>query len=199
MFITLAEAERLSQALADQILKSFGRPDLLVGIANGAILPTKIAADHLGVPYEIVRVRRQGSRIKQRLVFIKKAFRIPGRAMTFGPLMWFWRKFQDRYSSLEQTDDAFNFSINGRTVVLIDDEIVTGASVKYVRDELIARGCASVRIAVIGWYRGKGDSGDFAPDTYLIAEHKFYPWSHNSPDYSAFESWLGENNLRLWQ
>ena len=47
IFMTLREAEVLSHDLAAEIL-AVERPDLLVGIANGALLPTRIVADNIG-------------------------------------------------------------------------------------------------------------------------------------------------------
>ena len=175
IFISMTDAENLSRRLADEIAGSFGRPDLLVGIANGAIVPTKLVADRLGDPYEMVKIRRQGSRIKQRLLFLKKAFRIPGWLIMFGPLQWFWKIFQNRYNKLEQAEDAFNFKINGRTIVLVDDEMVTGNSVRHVQEELATRGSPNIRIAVLSWYRGKGNSGSFAPDVSWKTNIIFIP------------------------
>lgn len=199
VFVAMDEAEQLARRLADEILRSVGQPELLVGLANGALFPTKIAAEHLGVRYEMVKIRRQGSRIKQRLQFLKKAFGIPGSIITSRPLAWFWRRFEHRYSGLEQAEDAFNFGIDGRSIVIVDDEMVTGNSVRRVRSELHARGGRELTIAVLNWYRGKGDSGSFAPDIFLAKEHRYFPWSNNSPYYREFEAWLRANRLHLWR
>ena len=63
--MTMGEAEALSHDMAIEIL-SANKPDLLVGIASGALLPTKVVAEHIGVPYQMVRVRRRSSRYKQK-------------------------------------------------------------------------------------------------------------------------------------
>jgi hypothetical protein len=47
IFMTMREAEVLSHDLAIEILV-VKRPDLPVGIANGALLPTRIVADDIG-------------------------------------------------------------------------------------------------------------------------------------------------------
>ena len=72
VYMTMEEAITLSHDLADTIDIS-GRPSLLVGVANGALLPMKIVADDLGIPLQVIHLRRKGSRYKQRLFAIKQA------------------------------------------------------------------------------------------------------------------------------
>ena len=70
VYMTMEEAIALSRDLADTIDLS-GRPDMLVGVANGALLPMKVVSDELGLSMRVVHLRRKGSRYKQTLFAIK--------------------------------------------------------------------------------------------------------------------------------
>ncbi len=197
-FMSMSEAEDLSRDLGAEILAADRRPDLVVGLANGALLPTKIVSDTLQVPFEIVHLRRQGSRYKQALLAVKDKLRIPTRLLTLPPLMVVWRYLQARTSNLEHSDDAFGFDVRGRHVVVVDDAVHTGKSARYVQEQLIRHG-ATVTIAVLCWYQGVGDSGDWAPEIYLHRKDQYYPWSGNSPYFKEFLGWVPANGLKYWR
>ena len=91
-YLSIAEAEAVGRHVARQFLCRGANPDLVVGIANGALLMTQVVSTELGRPFEIVNVRRKGSRIKHRLVRLKQALRIP--YITRGPMAMFWRAFE---------------------------------------------------------------------------------------------------------
>ncbi len=198
-FMTVAEAEDLSRDLAAEILATGQCPDLVFGLANGALLPTKIVADTLGTPFKIGHVRRKGSRYKQILLDIKDRLRIPTRLIMIPPLMFLWRFLQERTSDLAQTGDAFDVDVRGQYVVVVDDAIQTGKSARYVKDQLIKQGATTVRIAVICWYKGIGDSGEWGPDIFLHRKDQYYPWSSNSIYLKEFYAWLPANGLKLWR
>ncbi|WP_426955250.1 phosphoribosyltransferase family protein [Muricoccus radiodurans] len=199
MFMSMAEACDLSADLARAVEAMGGLPDLVVGLANGALLPTKIVADELDRPFEIVRIRRESSRHKQRFLAIKQALRLPTWLVTLKPLMHVWRVYQERYSKLEAAPDVFSFDVRGKDVVVVDDAVHTGASARHVVDELRGRGAASVRVAVLCWYEGIGDSGDWRPDIYLHRKDQYYPWSSNSPHLPEFLAWVRQNGLSYWE
>jgi hypoxanthine phosphoribosyltransferase len=199
VFMTMPEAEELSRDLAGEILAFDRCPDLLVGLANGALLPTKIVADQLAAPFEMVQVRRQGSRYKQILLSIKDTLRIPTGLITAPPLMVLWRFLQKRTAKLEHSDNAFAFDVCGKYVVIVDDAIHTGNSVRYVEAQLLRQGAAKVRIAVLCWYEGIGDSGEWGPEIYLHRKDQYYPWSNNSPYLKQFLAWLPVHGLTFWR
>jgi hypoxanthine phosphoribosyltransferase len=198
VYMTMEEAITLSHDLADTIDIS-GRPSLLVGVANGALLPMKIVADELGIPLQVIHLRRKGSRYKQRLFAIKQALGIPTWLLTIRPMRAIQTWFEQRTSALEETNDAFAFDVVGKDVMIIDDAIHTGATARHLKDRLLDKGATKVRIAVICWYRGPTDSGDWSPDLYLHRRYQWYPWSNNSPYFPNFLTWLAEKGFSFWR
>jgi hypoxanthine phosphoribosyltransferase len=193
IFMTIQEAEALSRDLASEIL-AMERPDLLVGIANGGLLPTTVVADYMGIPFHIIRVRRRGSRYKQRIFDIFNTLRIPNSILRLRPVSYVTRRFTERYDELEEAK-AFDFCVRNKSVVLVDDAIYTGKSVRHVQEQLIKNGAAKVTTAVLCWYRGKGDSGNWSPNFYLVRQDHFYPWSYSSPYLSDYLAWLSAHDL----
>lgn len=200
-FMTLAEAEHLSCDLAGRIVQGEGSPDLVVGLADGGILPAKVVAEQLEVPFQIVKVRRQSSRYKQRLLVLKNALHIPSDWIVWGPLLGFWRAFQNRFSKLESAADTFDFDVRGRSVALVDDCLVTGDSVRHVMERLKAGDARKVSVNVICWCHSSGvdSTAEEAPDVYLHRRIQFYPWSNNCPHLKSYMDRLGKKGLKLWE
>jgi hypoxanthine phosphoribosyltransferase len=198
VYMTIGEAVALSRDLAD-VINTSGRPDLLVGVANGALLPMKIAAEELGIRFQVIHLRRKGSRYKQKLYAIKEGLGIPTSLLTTRPMRAIQTWFEKRTPSLEEASDAFAFDVVGKDIMIIDDAIQTGRTARHLKDRLLAKGAATARIAVICWYRGVDDSGDWSPDLYLTRQHQWYPWSNHSPYFREFLSWLADNGLSFWR
>jgi hypoxanthine phosphoribosyltransferase len=198
VYMTMEEAIALSRDLADTINIS-GRPDMLLGVANGALLPMKIVADELGIRFQVIHLRRKGSRYKQKLFAIKEALGIPTSLLTIRPMRAIQTWFEQRTSTLEEANDAFAFDVVGKDVMIIDDAIQTGLTARHLKDRLLAKGAAKARIAVICWYRGVNDSGHWSPDLYLHRRHQWYPWSNNSPYFPKFLTWLADKGLSFWR
>ena len=196
--MTMEEAIALSQDLADAI-DIAGRPDMLVGVANGALLPMKIVADELGIRFQVIHLRRKGSRYKRKLFAIKQALGIPTSLLTIQPMRAIQTWLEQRTSTLEEANDAFAFDVAGKDVMIIDDAIHTGKTARYLKDRLLAKGAAKTRFAVICWYRGPTDSGDWSPDLYLHRRYQWYPWSNNSPYFPNFLTWLADKELSFWR
>ena len=198
--VTVEEAEELGRDLAREVAAAGLRPDLVVGLANGAFLPAKTVADALGVPFQMVKVRRRGSRIKQRLLFIKQRLRIPSALIMWGPIKALWVVFQNRTSTLESGEDSFGFDVAGRRVLMVDDCVETGASFRHVEARLRAQGAAEVRTAVYCWSRmPKVDDAVSRPDVHLHRQIQYYPWSNNSRHLERFGDWMSRHGLELWR
>ncbi len=196
--MTIEEAEQLSADLARLARLRGFKFDIVVGIANGALLPMRVAARQLELPEEIVRVRRQGSRIKQRLLAIKNALRIPSGWLTWGPLMPIWVWFQNRTGKLEGDAAPDSGNVSGKRVLLVDDCLESGRSVELVRRRLLDGGAASVTSAVICWTL-MPDPAVLEPDIYLHRTTQYYPWSGSSRYWGDFLAWLEREGLVLWQ
>lgn len=198
VYMTMEEAIALSRDLADTIDLS-GRPDMLVGVANGALLPMKVVSDELGLSMQVVHLRRKGSRYKQTLFAIKEALGIPTSLLTIRPMRAIQTWFEQRTSALEETNDAFAFDVTGKDIMIVDDAIHTGMTARHLKDRLLTKGAARARVAVICWHRGPTDSGDWSPDLYLHRRYQWYPWSNNSPYFHHYLAWLAEKGFRFWR
>jgi adenine/guanine phosphoribosyltransferase-like PRPP-binding protein len=195
--VTLAEAEAYSAALARLIARG-PVPDVIVGLANGALLPTFVASEELGVPYVMLKIRRRGSRYKQRLGALADALHIPKAMLAWGPLLHFWRRLLERFSDLESPGDE-TLDLADKSVVVVDDCIWTGASILYVLELLRRAGARQVVVAVISWVENdRPVSREFAPDLYINRAFECYPWAGNSPYQEEFRAWLTQRGLQLW-
>lgn len=197
---TIEEVETLARDLAKEIAKLEPKADMVVGLANGAWLPTKVVADTLGLPGHMVKVRRKGSRYKQRLAVIVRALRIPPQLILWGPFRAMWVLFQNRTGTLEGSGEALDFDPSGKHIVIVDDCVETGNSFRYVAEKLLAAGARSTRTAVYCWSRmPKIPEAQSRPDIYLHRQIQFYPWSGNTTRIGEFEKWLADNGLKLWK
>jgi adenine/guanine phosphoribosyltransferase-like PRPP-binding protein len=200
-YLSIAEAEAVGREIARRLKKR--NADLVVGIANGALLMTKVVSAELGRPFEFVNVRRKGSRLKRRLVQIKQALGL--QYLTRGPMALFWRAFERAFykwwpTELEAATSELPFDVRGKNILLVDDCIVSGASIRFVHDQLVAAGAKTVTIGAICLSDDSplrpGDTG--FPAVYVNRLVHFYPWSANHPDYDNYLRWLGNHNLKQW-
>jgi hypoxanthine phosphoribosyltransferase len=198
--MSLSEAEGLSIALARDARARWGDFDLVAGLANGALLPAKVVADTLGLPVEMLRIRRKGSGYKQKLIAIKTLLRIPSGLILWGPFKPLWDLFQNATSKLEEGANAFGFDVTGKRVLLVDDCIVSGGSVRYVAERLAQFGAAEVKTAVICWCEDvPGGVPAPEPDVYLHRQIHNYPWSGDSDALADFKRWLTAHGLTFWE
>jgi hypoxanthine phosphoribosyltransferase len=197
--VTLDEAEELGRDLVHAVESTRFRPEIIVGLANGAIFPTYVVAAELSLPYHMVQVRRRGSRYKQRLMVVQKKLRIPSGLIMWGPMKRLWVLFQNRTNNLETAANTFDIDVSGKRVLIVDDCVDTGASLRYVADKLRAGGATDILTAVYCWSRmPKVDEALARPGLYLHRQTQYYPWSNNSRHLKAFSDWLEKNGLTLW-
>jgi hypoxanthine phosphoribosyltransferase len=196
----VSEAEDLSRHLAHVISADGDRPDLIVGIANGALLPTKVVSETLGIPLKIVRVRRQGSRYKQMIVKVKNALGLKASWLSWGPMNYLRSRFEQRYNKLETETNTFAFDVRGLSVALVDDCIESGQSVRYVADALLKQGASRVTINVLCWTAGApGDKPEMEPDVYLHRHIQVYPWAATHSDLKGYMKWLKDHGMEHWE
>jgi hypoxanthine phosphoribosyltransferase len=196
---TIEDVETLSRALAVKIATLTPSLDLVVGVANGGLLPAKIVGEVLGLPVSMIRVRKKGSRWKQRMGRVAHAIGIPPRLILWGPLRSLWVIFQQRTRSLEVDGDALEFDVCDRRVVLVDDVVETGATFRLIELRLREAGAQSVSTAAICWSAMPGvPAAGARPDVHLHRQIQFYPWSNNTIHRGSFQAWLARNGLSLW-
>lgn len=197
--MSVAEAEGLSRLLARRIVEQAGKPDVIVGLANGALLTTTICGEELDTPARLVMVRRNGSRYKQELLRLKELLHVPTSWMTTRPVRYFSSKFEQGFSKLETAEQSFDFPVRGLHVAVVDDCIVTGRSIRHVADRMYAQGAARVTTAAMCWTEQEyGGSMQEGPDVYLHRKIQWYPWSNNSHHRSRYLAWLDERSIPPW-
>ncbi|WP_165073346.1 phosphoribosyltransferase [Paludisphaera rhizosphaerae] len=200
IYATVSETRELSRELADEVGRMDPPAEIIVGLANGALLITKEISETLGVPGHMVKIRRKGSRYKQKLAVLAKRFRIPKRLVLWGPFKPLWVFFQNRTNTLETAGESLGFDPAGKHVLMVDDCVETGASFRCVAELLTAAGALSVRTAVFCWSKmPKVPEAQSRPDVYLHREIQYYPWSCNSIHTDEYQRWLAANQLELWQ
>lgn len=200
VYMSLTEARDLSRVLAWQVGGRVGKPDLVVGLANGANFTTKVLADELGSPFTIIKVRRKGSRIKRRLGMLVKALRLPPALLSGRFFSMLINGFDRRFSKLEEGSKQLGVDVAGKTVVIVDDCVDTGASLKYIVEKLRNGGAKSITTAVLCW-SNKHDTAQslgVTPDLFLHRRIHYYPWSNNSPYFKEFLAWSENEKVALW-
>jgi|GEM_PF-1578452 len=204
LFMTLAESVHLCEALADEVRDSGYEIDAIVGIANGALLPTRVIADALGMPCEFVRYRRQGSTIKRRLgkipglrQFVTWIYGFRSIAKRLAPVI-------DKFNTLDtdassDAETPADLPGSGR-VLLVDDAIDSGQSIQIAREKLYQRGASEVRTVVITWSDKHDSAGkyDVVPEYFLNRRVQHYPWSENNSELKLYQGWLASNDLQEW-
>ena len=199
--MTLKEAIDLSVELGRRLSALTPSPDIAIGLANGALLTTRIAATEAALPHEFIKIRRKGSRLKQKLVFIKRFLRLPAGLLAWHPIGLMSRAFDRRFGRIEEGERPSLTGVAGKTVLIIDDCIDTGSSIRHLQKMLSDSGAKHVHVAVLCW-SGSVDSkkmNGVVPDIYLHRRVHYYPWSNNSPYYQEFLGWLSTKDLKLWE
>lgn len=199
--MSLEEAVDLSKGLAACVAEGDFKPDYVIGIANGALLPTQVVATELALPFEYIRMRRQGSRWKRRAAKIpglRAAFSLLFKAQAFARLV---APIIDGVNKLESEEvNQDDRPHQGRSILLVDDAIESGQSIRAAVDMLLLQGAQSVKVAVIGWSErlDSEQKHGVVPDYVLNRRLQHYPWSENNPQVHAYRNWLAEHDLKEW-
>lgn len=184
--------------LAQRVKASGFQPDLVVGIREGGILPARVLAEALGIPAQIISVRRRASGVKHlplvrligkrfgnqlvRFGLVRRVLnmlnQLPGRSVepaTRGPAI-------DPSMSILVVDD---FSCSGETFV---------AAIAWLRG--VGANPESIRTAALIAAPDPKRGSAFYP-TYMLGSVPwlFFPWSSNSPHYGAYQQWKATRGL----
>lgn len=202
-FMTIDEARDLSVLLAQKTIETVGRPDLIIGLANGANFPVRVIASELSVPYTLTKARRRGSGFKRRLRHVIKFIRFPSFIMTSEFFNFFVKAFDRRFSAIETSnvEDETYAGARGKHVLIVDDCIDTGSSIKFLVDKVRIAGAARVSISVLCWSNKNDTEKQYGlkPDVFLHRRIHYYPWSNNSPYYKEFIEWSDKNGVPIWE
>lgn len=191
LFMSLNEAGVLASELANRLINSSPRPEVIVGIETGGLFLAYEVARLAGLPLHTVRLQRKGTTAKGLI----------GRLPYARPLAaWLYQYrlgqilMYSIFRNLEGLQNAESLvvpeRIHGRNVGVIDDCVESGATIGKVREVLLRAGAASVTVACLSWNpNARNRLANFAPpEIYIGHRIQHYPWSANSPDWDAHQS-----------
>jgi hypoxanthine phosphoribosyltransferase len=201
LFMSIDEAIELSHEIARRISMGGVKPHGIVGIANGALLPTKIIATDLNLPFEMIIIRRKGSVIKSWLSRYKAVVRLAAiwyKVPLFKfPLVWVMQMMSGLKP--EPALASTNY-YQDQHILLIDDAIDTGKTLRRAEQILGRQQCRQITTAVISASKNNKKSTDlYIPDYFISRRIQHFPWSVNHPDFPKYQKWLKRNGLETNQ
>lgn len=146
-FVSWPEAIEMSEALGRRILESGFKPEVILAISRGGLVPARIISDVLDVD-NIVTVA-----VKYWAVAERRAER---------PIL---------YHGVEPS------VIGGRKVLVVDEVADTGATLKLIADLLNVMGVAEAKTAVLHVKSTSGFTPDFYAERVAEWVWISYPWS----------------------
>jgi hypoxanthine phosphoribosyltransferase len=197
-FMSLKEAAALCHRISAVVKETLPAPDVVIGVANGGTLPAFIVASDLRAPLKIVNVRRRGSGLKQKLKVVLDFLRIPTGIFFHGPLRWIFEKFQSSTSDLTEISTTFDFPVDGQHVLIVDDSIVSGKTIEYIRRRFSDNGASRVSVAVLSCADNIDRPGITEPEIVVNTVFQFFPWSNNSPHWRDYIDFMRQNKLEIW-
>lgn len=191
-FMTMNEAITLSREIAYRVSALSEQPEIIIGIARGGLLLSKVISSTLHIPMETILIQRKGSIIKEKLA------RIPGLVALSS--LWYQIPFLnaplkfviDQFSSLATASHQLTPNVYKKHILLVDDAIETGQTLISAREMLSAAGACSIKTAVLAW-SNLGDLNNeerIRPDIFIGRRVQHFPWSRNSPYRAGYKSWL---------
>jgi len=200
MFMTIDEAIQLSHELAIRIAARGENPELIVGVANGALLVTKIVSDDLNIPMQIIKIKRKATTAKEfiakrpiLLKIISVCYRFP---VLHKPMEWLINRF--KMLDVEDYSEEVCNQAHKKNIVVVDDAVETGQTLAMVCQMFNCNASKIVTTAVISWskkYDSDAQNG-IVPNIYIGRRIQHFPWSGNSPYLQEYLQWLAANNLK---
>jgi predicted phosphoribosyltransferase len=214
LFMTLSEAEALSIELATRIRYKI-LPDIsdnqviVTGIANGGLMVAKIVSETLGMPFETIRIRRSGSRLKRRMGKYGWVVLLVETLLRNRLLKKMWQFINSKMRTLEietevksSKESISQFaSFKGKYVILVDDCILSGETIQLAKKTLLKAGSIDVLTGVLTLHNTENDQNNsiqFDPIVYLNTRIAHYPWSQNNKEYKNFLIWLNGRGIKPW-
>jgi putative phosphoribosyl transferase len=152
-----ADREEAGRRLAEALAGSGIRDGIVVGLARGGVVPAAIAAEELGLPLDVLAVRKVGHPLEPEYaigavtpggdLFLRDVGELPGEAVTAAVAA-----ARRQADELDRRLHAAHGPLDptGKTVVLADDGLATGATmtaaVRWARHAGAARVVVTVPI-----------------------------------------------------
>lgn len=181
--VKLAELSPLTRELVESAERAGFRPDCVAYLETGARLLAVEACQILGVGAVPLRIQRRGGESKGRLArvlgglptWLKDLLRqLEARLL--------WRRMQDD----RLIGEAPKVDLTGCRVLILDDAVDTGTSVRLAREWAVAQGAKAeqVRVAALTVTTVLADS---SVDFVLFRQMCRFPWSSDSREREAYQ------------
>lgn len=200
IFMSVEEAKVLSEELAERAKQLNIEFDEIVGIANGARLMTTIIAEKMGLPFQMLKIRRKGSVIKEYLSRFPLLIRFFSFWYSIPVLKYPLVRVMCRLRGLADTSDistAKKGEVNKpKNILIVDDALEFGSTIQAAKTIMQNNNDnTNIVVAVISWRVLRPNEEQVAnPDIFITRMVHHYPWSMNSPHYEEYEQWLADNN-----
>ncbi|MEE9412974.1 MAG: phosphoribosyltransferase [Methylococcales bacterium] len=197
-FMTIDEAIDLSHELAIRANQTGVQFEEVVGVANGARLPAAVIADSLGLPYQMLTIRRKWSVVNSYLARFSFVVRFFSAWYSIPILNYPLIRVINRMNGLSGNNINDNqYSFNGRKhILIVDDALQSGITIQAVK-KIIRNDNekCKVVVAVISWgLLATTEEKVVTPDIYINRKIQHFPWSVNSPYYKEYQKWLKKHD-----
>ncbi|CAG0953182.1 orotate phosphoribosyltransferase [Methanosarcinales archaeon] len=145
--ISWDEAYRLARALAQKIIESGYKPDIVIGVARGGLVPARMVCDFLLLD-ELVSIRTEHWGIASKNETARIKFSLP-----------------------EEAD------ISGKNVLVVDDVADTGDSFSVILDYLEQKNPTGIRTAVLHYKTCSTVVPDYWGEKHEEWNWIIYPWA----------------------
>lgn len=145
--VSWAEAYKLARALAHKIVESGFKPDIVIGIARGGLVPARMVCDFLLLD-ELASIRTEHWGIASKNETARIKFSLP-----------------------EEAD------ISGKNVLVVDDVADTGDSFSVILDYLEQKNPTGIRTAVLHYKTCSTVVPDYWGEKHEEWNWIIYPWA----------------------
>jgi hypoxanthine phosphoribosyltransferase len=172
--IMLAELESVTRQLVDTAWEAGFRPDCVVYLETGARLLALQVCRHASIRGVALRIQRRGGGGKGRLARLLGL--LPTAAKDLLRQMearMIWRNMKDE----RVIGEVPSVNLSGCRVLILDDAVDTGTSVRMARQWALNQGASEVRVGALTVTTSVGVS---AVDFTVFREMCRFPWSSDS-------------------
>lgn len=181
--MTFEESILASTKLAKKIVEIGHKPNRIIGIATGGILPAQIISNFFECPLSLIRVARPMTSVKKYLLLDN----LPK------PIKHFLRKMEMTFGFYRFMSKRIITEVLGElpleSYVIVDDSLDTGKTIGVVLDFLENRKQITRDNVLIAVLTQIFDDANPPADCLIYKNVNFsFPWSRDSKEYGKFET-----------
>jgi len=173
-------------------------PDVIIGIAEGGIMPAKILADKFNCTITYMPIKRKYSRLKHNIfvrAFAKYIDKYYQKYHTIRRMTEILNKSSSRNIPANSNGTKYNATTK---ILIVDDFASSGHTLDMCRRYLLQNGAEydNIKSAVLIYDINKYEVQS-KPDYYLNNTIWLcFPWSSNSPHYNDYLKWKILNQVK---